>query len=277
MHRARGARHPRSSRPRTAPARALSRRCRTGCSAPRCGCGAPGTRPWSCPRARRLRPQWWSRLRGRLRLRELRVSGERSSDSSLSGPPCAAARPEDSAPLKRGAEIAERSLKSLQGRRFPLFLLATVVRSRGAMDFRILGPLEVEADGQVLPIGSRQPRALLTILLLDANRVVSRDRLMEALWGDDPPERATNALQVYVSQLRKALGADVIVTQPRGYLVHVADGELDLERFESLVAESRPLEPAAAARLLREELSLWRGAPLPHPADLPPLAGDPPR
>jgi DNA-binding SARP family transcriptional activator len=143
------------------------------------------------------------------------------------------------------------------------------------MDFRILGPLEVEADAQVLPIGSRQPRALLTILLLDANRVVSRDRLMEALWGDEPPERATNALQVYVSQLRKALGADVIVTQPRGYLVHVADGELDLERFESLVAESRPLEPAAAAaRLLREALSLWRGEPLADLADVPYVEGE---
>jgi DNA-binding SARP family transcriptional activator len=127
------------------------------------------------------------------------------------------------------------------------------------MDFRILGPLEVEADGQVLPIGSRQPRAVLTVLLLDANRVVSRDRLVEALWGEEPPERATNALQVYVSQLRKALGADVIVTQPWGYLVLVADGELDLERFESLVAASRRSEPAAAARLLREALSLWRG------------------
>src|SRR6266571_287448 len=94
------------------------------------------------------------------------------------------------------------------------------------MDFRILGPLEVEADGQVLPIGSRQPRALLTVLLLDANHVVSRDRLMEALWGGEPPERAANALQVYVSQLRKALGPDVIVTQQPGYLIRVADGEL---------------------------------------------------
>jgi DNA-binding SARP family transcriptional activator len=142
------------------------------------------------------------------------------------------------------------------------------------MDFRILGPLEVEADAQMLPIGSRQPRTLLTILLLDANRVVSRDRLMEALWGDEPPGRATNALQVYVSQLRKALGADVIGTQPRGYLVHVADGELDLERFESLVAESRPLEPAAAARLLREALSLWRGEPLADLADVPYVEGE---
>ena len=142
------------------------------------------------------------------------------------------------------------------------------------MDFRILGPLEVEADAQVLPIGSGQPRALLTILLLDANRVVSRDRLMEALWGDEPPERATNALQVYVSQLRKALGADVIVTQRRGYLLHVAHGELDLERFESLVAESRRLEPAAAARLLREALSLWRGEPLADLPDVPYVEGE---
>src|SRR5215207_3623960 len=148
--------------------------------------------------------------------------------------------------------------------RFSLF--ATVLRSRGAMDFRILGPLEVEADGQVLPIGSRQPRALLTVLLLAANHVVSRDRLMEALWGDEPPERATNALQVYVSQLRKALGADVIGTQPRGYVVHVADGELDLERFESLVAGSRRSEPAAAARLLREALA--------DLADVPYVEGD---
>src|SRR5918993_3133376 len=142
------------------------------------------------------------------------------------------------------------------------------------MDFRILGPLEVEADGHVLPIGSRQPRALLTVLLLDANHVVSRDRLMEALWGYEPPERATNALQVYVSQLRKALGAHVIGTQPRGYLVHVADGELDLERFDSLVAGSRRSEPAAAARLLREALSLWRGgAPSGPAAGAPPQGG----
>src|SRR6185436_805457 len=102
----------------------------------------------------------------------------------------------------------------------------------------------------------------------------SRDRLMEALWGDEPPERAANALQVYVSQLRKALGADVIVTQRRGYLVHAADGELDLERFESLVAESRRLEPAAAARLLREALSLWRGEPLADLADVPYVEGE---
>jgi DNA-binding SARP family transcriptional activator len=142
------------------------------------------------------------------------------------------------------------------------------------MDFRILGPLEVEADGQVLPIGGRQPRALLTVLLLDANHVVSRDRLMEALWGDEPPERAANALQVYVSQLRKALGADVIGTQPRGYVVHVAEGELDLERFESLVTGSRRSEPAAAARLLREALSLWRGEPLAELADVPDVEGD---
>src|SRR5437879_211790 len=107
------------------------------------------------------------------------------------------------------------------------------------MDFRILGPLEVESVGQLLPLGSRQPRALLTVLLLDANRVVSRDRLFEALWGDEPPQRAANALQVYVSQLRKTLGPDIIVTQQPGYLIRIREDELDLQRFERLVGEAR--------------------------------------
>jgi DNA-binding SARP family transcriptional activator len=131
------------------------------------------------------------------------------------------------------------------------------------MDFRILGPLEVEADGRVLPIGRRQPRALLTVLLLDANRVVSRDRLMEALWGDEPPERATNALQVYVSQLRKAIGADRVVTKAPGYSLRVEEGELDLDRFEQLAQEGRDRvgagDAAGAADLLGQALSLWRG------------------
>jgi DNA-binding SARP family transcriptional activator len=135
------------------------------------------------------------------------------------------------------------------------------------MEFRILGPLEVESDGQLLQIGSRHPRALLTVLLLDANRAVSRDRLVEALWGDEPPERSANALQVYVSQLRKTLGRDLISTQQPGYLIHVKDGQLDLELFHQLVAESRLLEPEGVARTLRQALSLWRGQPLYDLAD----------
>src|SRR5712692_93732 len=142
------------------------------------------------------------------------------------------------------------------------------------MDFRILGPLEVESVGQMLPLGSRQPRALLAVLLLDANRVVSRERLVEALWGEEPPERAANALQVYVSQLRKALGPDVIVTQPPGYLIRVPEGEIDLQRFERLVGEARRLEPGSAAPTLREALSLWRGQPLAELPDVPFIEGE---
>src|ERR671925_483785 len=130
------------------------------------------------------------------------------------------------------------------------------------MEFRILGPLQVLDEGRELPLGGAKQRALLALLLLDPNRVVSRDRLIDELWDASPPETASTALQVYVSQLRKALGRDLILTQPPGYLIRVSDGELDLHRFERLVATARREEPAQAARLLREGLALWRGAPL---------------
>ena len=130
------------------------------------------------------------------------------------------------------------------------------------MEFRILGPLQVLDEGRELPLGGAKQRALLAVLLLDPNRVVSRDRLIDELWHTDPPETAPTALQVYVSQLRKTLGRDLILTQPPGYLIRVGDGELDLHRFERLVASARAEEPAQAARLLREGLALWRGAPL---------------
>src|SRR2546425_7109840 len=130
------------------------------------------------------------------------------------------------------------------------------------MEFRILGPLQVLDEGRELPLGGAKQRALLASLLLLANEVVSRARLIDELWHADPPETALTALQVYVSQLRKALGRDLILTQPPGYLIRVSDGELDLHRFERLVATARVEEPAQAARLLREGLALWRGAPL---------------
>src|SRR5262245_8929230 len=130
------------------------------------------------------------------------------------------------------------------------------------MEFRILGPLEVREGDPILGLGGAKPRALLALLLLHANEVVSRDRLIDELWGASPPETAATALQVHVSQLRKTLGRDVILTQPPGYLIRVSDGELDLHRFEQLVAAARAEELAEAARLLREGLALWRGAPL---------------
>jgi DNA-binding SARP family transcriptional activator/tetratricopeptide (TPR) repeat protein len=120
------------------------------------------------------------------------------------------------------------------------------------MDFRLLGPLEVFENGRVLDLGGAKQRALLAVLLLHANRVVSSDQLLEALWGERPPDTAQKALQVYVSKLRKALGRDRILTKTRGYQAHVEEGELDLDRFQGLASEGR-----------REEaLSLFRGRPL---------------
>jgi DNA-binding SARP family transcriptional activator len=120
------------------------------------------------------------------------------------------------------------------------------------MEFRILGPLEVLSDGRPLDLGGQKQRVLLAVLLLEANRVVSSDRLIEALWPDEPPNTAQKALQVYVSQLRKLLGRERVETKAPGYLLRVADGGLDLQRVEQLREESR----------LPEALSLWRGAPL---------------
>jgi DNA-binding SARP family transcriptional activator len=123
------------------------------------------------------------------------------------------------------------------------------------MEFRILGPLEVVDDERPLELGGQQQRALLVLLLLEANRVVSRDRLIRALWDDDPPDTAQKALQVYVSNLRKRLGADRIVTKAPGYSVRVEAQELDLDRFERLAGEGgRPQ--------LLQALALWRGRPL---------------
>ncbi|MFL5780460.1 MAG: ATP-binding protein [Thermoleophilaceae bacterium] len=131
------------------------------------------------------------------------------------------------------------------------------------MDFRILGPLEVAVDGGVVPLGGGKQRALLAVLLLHANEVLSSDRLIDSLWGERPPDTAAKALQVHVSQLRKALGPDVLRTQPPGYVLTVRDGQLDLSRFERLLAEAGAEPDRARAReLLGEALGLWRGQPL---------------
>jgi len=130
------------------------------------------------------------------------------------------------------------------------------------VEFRILGPLEVEQDGRLLKLGGSKQRALLAFLLLHANQVMPRDRLIDELWGGEAPETARTALQVHVSQLRKALDREAIITQAPGYLIRVEAGALDLERFEELVAEARGADPATAAERLRAALALWRGVPL---------------
>src|SRR5581483_4136189 len=120
------------------------------------------------------------------------------------------------------------------------------------MDFRLLGPLEVLSGDELIELAGAKQRALLAMLLLDANRVVSTGRLIEALWEDDPPETAAKALQVHVSGLRKLLGRDRVATRGPGYLLRVEEGELDLDRFRNLRELGR----------LTDALALWRGPPL---------------
>lgn len=135
------------------------------------------------------------------------------------------------------------------------------------MDYRILGPLEAWAGDRRLPLGGPRQRALLAILLLRANEAVSTDRLIDELWGDRPPETAANTLQVYVSQLRKALEArEAIETRAPGYAARVRPGELDLQRFEELADRGRQAlaggRAGEAADALRAALELWRGPAL---------------
>jgi DNA-binding SARP family transcriptional activator len=141
------------------------------------------------------------------------------------------------------------------------------------VEFRILGPLEAEQDGRLVPLGGRKQRALLALLLLHANAVVPRDRLIDEIWGDEPPETARTALQVHVSQLRKALGGERIETRAPGYRVRTEPDALDLERFERLVAEGRDAlaggDAERSADALREALALWRGTPLAELGEVP--------
>jgi predicted ATPase/DNA-binding SARP family transcriptional activator len=133
----------------------------------------------------------------------------------------------------------------------------------GELEFRLLGPVEVSRAGRALSLGGPRRRALLTQLLVHANEVVTRDRLVDGLWGERPPERAANALQVAVYELRQVLGRERLERHGSGYLLRVEPGELDLHRFEELVARARASgEPAGAAEALRAALALWRGPAL---------------
>ncbi|MGZ4551136.1 MAG: BTAD domain-containing putative transcriptional regulator [Blastococcus sp.] len=155
------------------------------------------------------------------------------------------------------------------------------------MRYRVLGPLEVTgSDGRALDLGGAKPRALLTLLLAEAGRVVSVDRIVTALWGDDPPPTVTGTLQAYVSHLRRVLepdrgpreAPDVLLTRPPGYLLRVDPADLDLLRFAALVEEGDRAvtqgNPAAGVPLLDQALALWRGEPLAELGDQPAAATD---
>jgi DNA-binding SARP family transcriptional activator len=137
------------------------------------------------------------------------------------------------------------------------------------VEYRILGPLKVVDEGELVPLGRLKERLVLAILLLNANQFVSRERLIDDLWGESPPPTAKKAVNVYVSQLRKVLarnGHDPITTADGGYRLVVDDDELDVSRLRQLLDRARERASAgeleAAAELLREALSLWRGPTL---------------
>lgn len=141
------------------------------------------------------------------------------------------------------------------------------------MQYRILGPLEVvDDDRRRVDLGGPKQRALLAILLLRANEVVSHDTLVDELWGESPPPTATKTLQAYVSRLRKAVATDVaagdavLETRGRGYVLHVPPDALDAAEFERLVEEGRRAlardDPRRAVERLKTALALWRGPAL---------------
>src|SRR5712691_4523514 len=130
------------------------------------------------------------------------------------------------------------------------------------MEFRILGPLELRRHGRPIPLAAAKHRALVAILLLNANRPVPSDRLIEELWGGHPPASARKTLHTYVSKLRPVLGDSMLVTRPAGYELRIEPGTLDVDQFERLLAEAKEATPSEAAAKLRAALALWRGPPL---------------
>ncbi len=145
------------------------------------------------------------------------------------------------------------------------------------MEFGILGPVEVVHEGRALPLGGSRERAVLALLLLSANRVVSAERLAADLWDDAPPDGGVQSLRVFVSRLRKALrevgGDQLLVTKSPGYVLQVEPATIDATRFETLVAEGRERvgqgDQQGAAQLFGKALSLWRGPALSDVASAP--------
>ena len=138
------------------------------------------------------------------------------------------------------------------------------------IEFRVLGPLQMVAGSRVLPLGGIKQRGVLALLLLARNRVVPRDRLIDALWSDEPPASAANSVQVYISKLRKLLdeGGEPgsLMTEPPGYVLRVPPGALDADEFERLVTDGlaafHAQSYADAESTLAHALSIWRGPAL---------------
>jgi DNA-binding SARP family transcriptional activator len=132
------------------------------------------------------------------------------------------------------------------------------------MEFRLLGPVEVVDDsGRRIELAANRLRVLLAALLLQPNRVVGAQALVDTLWEGDLPANPRSALQTYVSRLRTGLGTPIITTEPAGYLISVSPEQIDLTRFRALVSTAAATaDPQDRTRLLTDALSRWRGEPL---------------
>jgi DNA-binding SARP family transcriptional activator len=134
------------------------------------------------------------------------------------------------------------------------------------LEFRILGRLEVVEHGSQLPLGGARQRALLALLVLHRRQTISRDRLVEELWGERCPPTAAKTVQVYISRLRKVLGEGIVETHSGGYTLLVDAQHTDIDRFQALAADGRAAlesgDARDAARLCTSALAEWHGAPL---------------
>ena len=137
---------------------------------------------------------------------------------------------------------------------------------RESVEFRLLGSLEAWRDGVLVQLGGAKQRALLARLLIDAPAVVSTDRLVDDLWGEDPPEQALHTVQVFVSRLRKQLGPEVLLTRAPGYLADVPAEAIDAQQFRALTSQAEQRlaagDRAPSERLFEQAFELWRGPPL---------------
>jgi len=130
------------------------------------------------------------------------------------------------------------------------------------LDFRILGRLEVVRDGVQVELTGQRQLAALVALLLDANRVVPAERVVDAIWGEEPPPTATTALRNTITQLRKLLGSDAIETRPPGYVLRAPADAIDIARVERRIAAAEQASGDERVTLLREAVGEWRGEPL---------------
>jgi DNA-binding SARP family transcriptional activator len=143
--------------------------------------------------------------------------------------------------------------------------------SSGGLQIDLLGPVEARVDGRPVALGGQRPRALFAVLALMAGRVVTTDQLIDELWGDEPPARARDSLQMHVSRLRKGLaeaGIDGgrLVSQAGGYLLEVQPGERDVDGWQQALGRARRAradgEPQLAREGVEQALGVWRGQPL---------------